>query len=159
MRAHIKIFMLAMILLASSCGIFKKSTKTTHKSSTTSSLDSTETTTIKEKADYVGVLDESTMTLILLKGDQIRINKDGSIDATGSASAEQTKIRDSKSRLSGSVQRDTHTESKKSMDVKESVKHTEKVSEPDQKISGKIIGYIVLLIGAILIYFIVIKGK
>lgn len=155
MRAHIKIFMLAIILLASSCGIFKKSTKTDHRTEVAIEVDSTTKTTIEEKSDFIGILDEEVGTLTIIMADQIKINQDGSIQADGHATAEQSKVEKRKSEKSGNSEKVTTVDSDYSETAKAVVKDSERVSVPDQKVLGKLIGWVV---GAAVLVFFVIWG-
>lgn len=129
-------------LLASGCGLFKKSTKTDHRSTTTEKIDSTSRTQITEKAQTVTVTDEHTLTTTTIKGDVVRLDPQGVLEAKGNAEGVQTRLEDRQVKQEATGEKITDERKDYAGRSKEVIRDSEKVSEPDQKAIGKLIAWV-----------------
>lgn len=142
--------MMILTLSLTSCSIFKTSKKTNHRSTTTEKIDSTSRTQITEKAQTVTVTDERTLTTTTIKGDVVRLDPKGVLEASGNAEGVQTKLENRKIQESSTGEKITDERKDYAGRSKEVIRDSEKVSEPDQKAVGKLIAWVVgfaLIIG------------
>lgn len=135
--------MMILTLSLTSCSIFKTSKKTNHRSSTTEKIDSTSRTQIAEKAQTVTVTDEYTLTTTTIKGDVVRLDPQGVLEATGNAEGVQTRSKARQVKQEATGEKITDERKDYAGRSKEVIKDSEKISEPDQKAVGKLIAWVV----------------